>query len=452
LTVGPADVLIGKNMSELPFNSLANRLLSDLASGDSVAVTGLSNTGKSTLLRALSSSLAADRYRQLSDRDGHLIYIDCNHAVALSAQAFYEVVLRGLLEQLAKKVDPELLSALRAYHEAITETPSAFAASLSFNHALSDLCEGLEHNLCLLLDEFDEIYVALDERALLNLRAQKDRFVERLVFATGTIRRLPELRGQAFEGEFAEIFARHTYPMPLLEETDVEKILKQDHWAKVANNQHPLAFQYSGGHPGLLIAILEALVSHESVGEDEWGQLLSQNPQVRAECLKMWSQLTEVEQEWLTSLVLEADAGLPRQHLNRLERLGVVKNGQIFSPLFADFVGRRGRTAEVDAQGVYLDADSGDVWVEGVRVPVLTDLEYRLLELLYERCDKLTDKYRIVTAVWGEDYLGEVDDSRVEKLVSRLRSKIEPDPSNPCYLITQRGRGYKLLSTPMQNE
>lgn len=439
-------------MPNLPFNSLATRILSDLAAGDSIAVTGLSNTGKSTLLRALSTPPAGEHYRQLADRDGHLIYIDCNHAVALSAQAFYEVVLRGLLEQLAKKIDPDLLSALRDYHEAITETPSAFAASLSFNHALSDLCEGLEHNLCILLDEFDEIYMALDERALLNLRAQKDRFLQRLVFATGTVRRLPELRGQAFEGEFAEIFARHTYPMPLLDHAEIEAILDTNPWDQLAAEKRPLAEQFSGGHPGLLIAILEAMAGHSGEGKVDWALEFGQNPQVRAECLKMWSQLTETEQEWLTSWVLEAEAGLPRQQLSRLARLGLVRDGKLFSPLFADFVGRRGRSAEVDAKGVYLDADSGDVWVEGVRVPVLTDLEYRLLELLYERSDKITDKYRIVTAVWGEEYLGEVDDSRVEKLVSRLRSKIEPDASNPCYLITQRGRGYKLLSTPLVSE
>jgi two-component system response regulator RegX3 len=120
----------------------------------------------------------------------------------------------------------------------------------------------------------------------------------------------------------------------------------------------------------------------------------------------------------------------------------------IFSPLFASFVARRGRGTEIDAQGVFLDTDSGDVWVNGIRIPVLTDLEFRLLTLLYERRDKITDKYRIVTSVWGESYLGDVDDARVEKLVSRLRSKIEPDPSNPLYLITQRGRGYKLQSEP----
>jgi len=50
-----------------------------------------------------------------------------------------------------------------------------------------------------------------------------------------------------------------------------------------------------------------------------------------------------------------------------------------------------------------------------------------------------------VEAVWGEEYVDEVYDSAIEKLVSRLRKKIEPDPSNPRYIITVRGRGYKLV-------
>ncbi|OUC05963.1 hypothetical protein RY27_24030, partial [Litorilinea aerophila] len=53
--------------------------------------------------------------------------------------------------------------------------------------------------------------------------------------------------------------------------------------------------------------------------------------------------------------------------------------------------------------------------------------------------------YQIVTHVWGESYIDEVDDARIEKLVSRLRQKIEPDPSSPRFLTTIRGRGYRLL-------
>jgi len=68
------------------------------------------------------------------------------------------------------------------------------------------------------------------------------------------------------------------------------------------------------------------------------------------------------------------------------------------------------------------------------------------LLLLYGRLNKIVDKYTIVTHVWGENYLDSVDDARIEKLVSRLRSKVEPGADEPKYLITLRGRGYKLVS------
>mgnify|MGYP003422969642 CR=1 FL=1 len=76
----------------------------------------------------------------------------------------------------------------------------------------------------------------------------------------------------------------------------------------------------------------------------------------------------------------------------------------------------------------------------------LTELEYKLLLLLYGKLNKIVDKYVIVTNVWGESYLDSVDDARIEKLVSRLRGKLEPNTPEPRYLITLRGRGYKLIS------
>jgi two-component system response regulator RegX3 len=47
--------------------------------------------------------------------------------------------------------------------------------------------------------------------------------------------------------------------------------------------------------------------------------------------------------------------------------------------------------------------------------------------------------------VWGEEYIDQVDDARIDKLLSRLRAKVEPDPHNPRYIITVRGRGYRLV-------
>ena len=433
--------------TEITFSDLPEKLLGHLAVGHCVSIVGLSNSGKSTLLRSMTVEPARKIYARRADREAVLVYIDCNRAVEISSQAFYEVVLRSILEHLADARDGTF-GDLRDAHQTVTEANSAFTASLSFNLALSELCSQLDQDLCLFFDEFDEIYRALDDRALLNLRALRDRFEDQLAFATATTRSLPVLRGQMVEDEFAELFSRFTFGMPLLNEQEAIAVINDLELPGLSKELQSKVVQLSGGHPGILVAVAQSLANYPEQAVRDPVAFVHFEPQPRAECLKLWNQLNEEERESLVTLALNPKAGLPRQQTRHLAALGMLKDGKLFSPIFAEFVSRRGRGPDVDAQGVYLDSDSGDVWVDGIRVPVLTDLEYRLLELLYERRDKLTDKYQIVTAVWGEEYLGDVDDARVEKLISRLRSKIEPEPSEPCYIITRRGRGYKLLSKP----
>jgi len=432
--------------TKAPFDTLRKTLLAHLAAGHCVGIKGLSNSGKSLLMRALAEPASAAEYKKIAKHDGYLVYIDCNRAVAISAQAFYEVVLRSILEALVNKIPSTVASNLRQYHQTITEADNAFTASLSFNLALSELCEQIDGRLCLLFDEFGEIYAALDDRALLNLRALRDRFRDHLVYTSATWRSMPELRGDDVEDEFAELFSRFTYPMPLLDDVEAADFLEGLKLVLLDESLKSEALHLSGGHPGMLVGIAQVLTHIPDEWKKQPASFVRLEPQPRAECMKLWDQLNQDERAALIALVLDPKSGLPRQQNRHLHSLGLLRDDQIFSPIFADFVGRKGRGSEINSQGVYLDVDSGDVWVDGVRVPVLTDLEYRLLELLYERRDKLTDKYQIVTAVWGEEYLGSVDDARVEKLISRLRGKIEPDPTNPRYLITRRGRGYKLLT------
>lgn len=435
-------------MAVLPYESLARRVLTDLTAGHCAALVGLSNTGKSTLMRALAGQTAERIYAKLCGRKAILIYVDCNRAVAISAQGFYEVVLRSLLEALADQVALDITATLRAHHQEVTDAATAFNASLSFNLALTELCEHLGRDLCLLIDEFDELYTALDDRALLNLRALRDRFKDRLGYVTATVRWLPELRGSSVEDEFAEMFARSTYPMPPMEDDEARQIIATLNIPSMGAKRATTCMELAGGHLGLLVAAAQVVASVESDQLPEALTIVGQEPTPRAECLKIWNQLTPEEQEAVINLAVEPSSSLAPQQMEHLKSLGLVREGRIFSPLFEAFVARRMRGAETAAAGVRLDPDSGDVWVDDVRIPVLTDLEYRLLQLLNERRDKLTDKYQIVTAVWGEGYLDEIDDARVEKLVSRLRSKIEQDPASPRYLVTQRGRGYKLLSHP----
>jgi len=95
---------------------------------------------------------------------------------------------------------------------------------------------------------------------------------------------------------------------------------------------------------------------------------------------------------------------------------------------------------------VRVDVDTKEVWIGGERLPALSDLEYRLMLLLYSRRDMICDRQHVVMAVWDQDYVGEVDDARISQLFSRLRHKVERDPANPRYLFTVHGRGFVLIS------
>jgi hypothetical protein len=281
--------------SRLSFAPFSERILEDLATGRSVSVIGLSNTGKSALMRGLSGSAAERKYETLRRRPGSLVYVDCNRAVAISAQAFYEVVLRSLLERLEIVLPEELIDNLRDHHQAVTEAETSFAASLSFNLALTELCEQMQRDLCLLIDEFDEIYAALDERALLNLRALRDRFRDELRYVTATVRSLPELRGRSIEGEFAELFSHTTYSVPLLDSVEGQIVLSEIGLGTLSPERKEACVCLSGGHPGLLIAAAQVLNRLPPDWVGDLLQIAAREPQVRAECLKIWEQLNTDE-------------------------------------------------------------------------------------------------------------------------------------------------------------
>lgn len=72
----------------------------------------------------------------------------------------------------------------------------------------------------------------------------------------------------------------------------------------------------------------------------------------------------------------------------------------------------------------------------------LTQLEFRLLYILITNRDQVIPTDVIVERVWG--YTGTGSRELVRNLVSRLRSKIEPDPGNPRYISNVPGLGYQF--------
>ena len=92
--------------------------------------------------------------------------------------------------------------------------------------------------------------------------------------------------------------------------------------------------------------------------------------------------------------------------------------------------------------GLTLDAANRTVEVAGHRSRRLTHLEFRLLYTLMAHRGQVLPAEVIVERVWG--YSGRGDKELVRGLVSRLRSKVEPDPRSPRYVLTVPGVGYSF--------
>ena len=434
-----------------PVTSLGGRetetrnLAQAAAEGRCASLVGMSNVGKSFVLRALART-------ETGAGVSAFVYVDCNRMVEFTEQGFYELVLRCLRSSL-----DSLAAALQQHYDDVVNPVSAFLAHLRFSQGISAACEQAGRRIVFLLDEFDEVMAGIDDRVLLHLRALRDTYPERLSYVTASGRRLSSLRRSHGSLEFAELFAQDTHFLAPLADRAAAALAGQ--WAAedglaLTPADLPTLLAETGGHPGLLSAACRALSAlrqeaqaiGRAVSPAQVRERLDGDPACQQECARLWQ---ELEQEERSALLQPPPPDTEAPAWRALAERYVVRRSEQgcgpFCQIFAAYLHRQRIARQPDLRGVRVDVETGDVWVDGQRLGPLTGLEYRLLLLLYGRLDKIVDKYTVVEAVWGQEYIDEVDDARIEKLVSRLRSKIESNPAEPRYLLTVRGRGYRLV-------
>ncbi len=109
---------------------------------------------------------------------------------------------------------------------------------------------------------------------------------------------------------------------------------------------------------------------------------------------------------------------------------------------------RRGTSLNDDVSGVIevddrlkMDFGRHEIWVDGELVK-LRPTEYRLLYHLVRNAGWVLTHDQILTKVWGYEYRDEPHYVRL--YINYLRKKIELDPSDPKYILTERGVGYRF--------
>ena len=91
---------------------------------------------------------------------------------------------------------------------------------------------------------------------------------------------------------------------------------------------------------------------------------------------------------------------------------------------------------------VVINEDTGEVIKKGELVS-LTAKEYALILFLVKNKNKIFSKNSLCEEVWGYEYDGY--DNTIMVHIRHLREKLEDSPSNPKYIKTLKGLGYKLV-------
>lgn len=117
-----------------------------------------------------------------------------------------------------------------------------------------------------------------------------------------------------------------------------------------------------------------------------------------------------------------------KAHISRYERLVNSDNGSNCSE-------------QIEIRGLRIDKASRRVLVNNKEV-VFTTKEFDLLTFMAENTNRVYNKDEIFDRIWGMDSLGDI--STVTVHVRKVREKIEIDPSNPQYIETVWGAGYRF--------
>ena len=349
---------------------------------------GVNDVGKTTLLALAQQPAVIERFAPPELHQNQLfVHIDCNLLAGAGERELYALMLEETRFAAARAGRPIDIPPL-------PEEPLLAAVAME---ALLGAAVERGLSLVYLFDEFDDLYRRMEARAALALRAYENKFGPRLAYVVAVEQPLRRVRGVGDTSEFEEMFVGGMYELPPLQREHAEALVRRhgEQRGYAVPEWLPGALaDLTGGHPGLLWAACAAAQRLHPATRDAAAAQVSDSPEYKIE-------LEHVSPR----------PGAPAEH------------------------------------GLVVDTTNGEVRINGAPPAVaLGPTEYRLLQSLASRNGSLVSKDDVARDVWPrEQRLGGVDDARIDKLIDRVRSKIEPDPKSPRYLVTVRGLGYRLL-------
>lgn len=435
---------------------LLNHIYNDLNKGETSTLICLSGIGKTNAIHWIKKHLS-------KNKSIITIHVDLENIISHTETSFYKLLLLELKESIKQLEKREELTEFskQVYDKNITnEDP------LVIFYAIKDIFEKVLENtdlsLCVIFDAYenvdkveDSIFQSLNVLRKLN----KYRVVYLLVSNQ-------DLLDQAENQVVAELLANfNKHWLPFLTEKETIKLAEEFAALSSINlteNQKKAIWKLSGGHAWLIKSLTKLFAEGNITSKTSEAAILNKgNIRIRLE--HIWDTINENERK---QLVKALDSNEEIENLSLLlKKLNVIEfegdRYKFFSPLFKLFVeqNKEGRGEEnykilqkqekpEDAsKSLKIDSKSMTVSIGNKTIDSFTKSEFKLLEYLSKHSGEVISRDDIADAVWGDNSDEKYSDWAIDKLVSRLRDKIEEDSRHPEFLKTIRGVGYKFTDS-----
>ncbi len=438
----------------------AKKVFHLISSGESCSIIGVSSTGKSNFIKFLCQLYVKEKYLGNSSNRYLFVLLDSNFLSVngITEWQVYELALHRLLRQATPLLEDKIVKRFHEHHRNVVADKDAFLALRYLEEFLDELCNGLKLYVVFLFDEFDEIIRDFDRRFFLNLRAIRDEFKYKVMYVLASRDELSRIRRNLTEIEaFYELVSLNVIGLKPYNEVDALSTI--DRFAnrqkvKINDMEAKMLVKATGGHPGILKAVLWLFKDNEiNITLDLDGQLLS-NAGVRFECLKIWNSLGEDERQELTGFFTGTSTRITSDIANLLEVKGLIikqEDGStiIFCNLFKDFTNYR---RDLDSRGIKINKEKYKVQVEGKDAD-LTRTEFKLFYYLYENKGRFCTRDELIEYLYTEEggVDAEINNNTIDSYVSRIRKKIESDGNEEKsarqwrYIETKRNFGYRFV-------
>jgi hypothetical protein len=445
------------------------KILADwLAAGESGSVVGLAGGGRSNLLGFLCHRPdVLQSYLSPNIRSPVAILIDLNNLPTSDLSTLYRTILHAFYQH-RERFDPAFQPTINTLYLENRTAQDPFLPHSAL-HDLLLLLQDQQIRVVLVLNRFDRFCQTATPQMLNTLRGLRDSFKDTLSYLVGMRQEVTYLPDPTALGDMYELLDSHVCWVGAMNKTDARQMLAQltNAASSPPSEAEVTAMLTLTGHfPVLLKAIGQWwLTNSPRPAVTDWAEILCAHDSLQYRLERMWSGLTQEEQlvlSELQKLQLQAGAAKGRhqvsQHLakqqqhaiNRLVAKGLCEQTETGWQINGDLLVAYVATTEGRSRGkIWLDEPTKTVYQGQSPIEGLTSLQKAVLIFLVKHPRLQHTKTDLIINTWPDELREQgVSDDALYQVIVTLRRTIEPDPADPHYLITWRGRpegGYQFF-------